>query len=141
MEARDFVVGLSAIFLLWVGAIVYASSRLVSRNWHLYRNWRTCDRDTRIKMAMWLAIPMLMVGIMWQRSVALYAISTDAWTTNFGIYSSGAYLVLALCSLALLLFWAFDRTYGGKRGDTLWCRLMWSGLALGAGATFLNWRF
>lgn len=138
---RDLIVGMSAAFLLWVGAIAYASSRLVSRNWLMYRNIRREDRDTRVKMALWAAIPMLMVGIMWQRTVALYAIATGIWITDFGLVSSLAYLSVALVSLAMILWWSFDRTYGARRGDVLWCRLMWSGIAIAASTSILSWVF
>jgi hypothetical protein len=138
--ARDLIIGMSAIFLIWVAAVAWASSRLVWRNVALYRDWSSVDRDTRVKMALWLAVPMLMVGIMWQRSVAFYALAAGHWVSDFGKASTISYLCLALVSLALALFWAFDRTYGAARGDALWCRLMWLGLGMGALAAVVSWR-
>jgi len=138
---KDLIMGMSATFLVWVGAVAWASSRLVWRNWELYQHWASIDRDTRVKMALWLAIPMLMVGIMWQRSVAFYAIGTGQWVSEFGVFSTIFYLSIALIALALALWWAFDRTYGPARGDTIWCRVMWTGLGLGAVMSVLSWRF
>lgn len=138
---KDLLIGLSATFLLWVGAVLWASSRLVYMNWSLYRVIRNIDRDTRVKMALWLAIPMLMAGIMWQRAFAFYAAIFDLWTTNFGITGTLIYLFDALAALALALWWAFDRTYGPRKGDLLWCRLMWMGVLLGGVVSLLSWWF
>lgn len=139
--AKDLIVGLSAMFLIWGSAIVWASSRLVWRNIDIYRNWLTVDRDTRVKMALWLAVPLLMVAIIGQRTRAFYALATDRWVADFGALAGIAFLMLAVTAMSLALFWACDRTWGPAEGDRVWCRIMWLGLATGAATSVLSWWF
>ena len=90
-------------------------------------------------MALWLAIPTLLLAIEIQRTNGVYATLAGHWVSDFGQGATIFYLGLVLNALALALWWAFDRNYGPRRGDILWCHLMWSGLGLGAIASAFNW--
>lgn len=138
---KDLVVGLSAIFLLWVTAIAVASTTLVWSNWKLFVTWRHQARETRLRMALWLAIPLLMYGLIWMRGIAIWHYAVVYYVPDVSLFQMLVYLPVILVALALILWWICDRTFEAARGDRIWCLLVWSGLALGVFTTFLTWRY
>lgn len=135
--AKDVIVALSTVFLLWVGAIVVASSRLVWGNWSLFRKWREQDRETTVKMALWLAIPVLMGGLFWMRSIAVWHYAVVYGIPTFSLVQMFIYLPAILAALAGILWWACDRTFnpqktivGAEQADRICRRILWAGAAL-----------
>ncbi len=55
--AKEIVSAMVAVLVLWVGIVVAASSRLVLNNWLLFATWCRKERETRVRLALWLAIP------------------------------------------------------------------------------------
>ena len=140
---KDFVMGLSATFIFWVATSFFASSRLIYLNWRLYLpwNWSEVDRDTRVKMALWLSVPLFMAGLLWMRGVAFWGYLMNHYVSDFGLSQALGFLIIILFALVLSLWWAFDRSYGAARGDTYWTATIFLGLVLGAFSTFLSWYY
>lgn len=136
---KDLVVGLSAVFLLWVGAILIASSKLVWSNWEVFLRWRKQDRETRLKMALWLAIPLLMSGLIWMRLIAIWHYAVTKGIPLGTMIQIFVYMPVVLFSLALILWWICDRTFSSPDGDRAWLALVSSGGIIGATATALSY--
>jgi hypothetical protein len=135
--AKDVIVALSAVFLLWVGAIFVASSRLVWGNWPLFRKWRQQDRETTVKMALWLAIPVLMGCSFWMRSIAIWHYAAVYGIPTLSLVQMFIYLPAILAALAGILWWACDRTFnpqktiaGAEQADRICRWILWAGAAL-----------
>lgn len=140
---KDIVMGMTATFLLWTAAMLFASSKLICSNVNLYRNWSRISRDVRVKMALWLAIPLFMGGILWMRSVAFFGYTMGYYVSSFGLSQAIGYMFIVLFALALSLWWVCDRSYATRHGtayaDLVWCRVMWAGVTVGIVATFISW--
>jgi hypothetical protein len=143
---KDIIVALSTVFLLWVGAIFIASSRLVWGNWPLFRNWRQQDRDTTIKMTLWLAIPVLMGGLFWTRSIAIFHYAAVYGIPLLSLVQMFIYLPAVLAALAGILWWVCDRTFnqdktiaGAERADRVCLWIIGAGVALAACTFLLTW--
>src|SRR6185295_15554700 len=121
MLHNDVIVALTVPLVIWVGAIGWASSKLIWKNWDLFKHWNQQERDTLVKMSLWAGIPILMLGLFWMRSTSIYLVSTVRFNLNLiSFISVLCYLALILFSLMLILFWVCDRTYGPHKGDTVW---------------------
>lgn len=138
---KDLVVGLSIVFILWVSAIAVASTTLVWSNWKLFMTWRRQDRETRLRLALWLAIPLLMFGLLWMRGIAIWHYTVIYYVPDISLFQMLTYLPFILISLALILWWICDRTFDAERGDRIWCSLVWLGLALGTVVTYTTWKY
>jgi len=140
---RDVVIGMSATFILWTAAMLWASSRLICLNLALYRNWKGIDRDVKVKMALWLAVPLYMLGFLWMRGVAFVGLVIGYYVSWFGASQAIGFMAVVLLAHALSLWWACDRTYrtryGASYADLIWCRVMWAGVSIGGISTFLSW--
>lgn len=134
--AKDFVIGLSAVFLLWVGGIFIASTKLVWDNWQLFRRWRAQPRTMRLRMAMWLAIPLITCGLFWMRSVAVWNYLTVVnCCSTMVIVQMLTYMPFILAAFGLILWWVFDRTFAARYSeefaDQLWYAYITFGLIMG----------
>ena len=136
---KDLVLGLSALFLVLVAAVVWSALQLVARNVGLYVGWRSNSRETRVKMALWLGLFIITSGMMWQRGNAFLAILANQWVSEFGRVSSIGVVSYMTFGLAFSLWYACDRNYGAARGDVIWCHIMWAGLATGFATAILSW--
>ncbi len=135
---KDIVVGLSVIFLLWVAAILAASSKLIWSNWREFVSWRGQDREMRLRMALWVAIPLLMAGLLWMRAVAVWHYVAVYGIPLISLIQMFVYLPVILVSLALILWWVCNRTFDAVGGDRAWLILVISGFIIGALTTFLS---
>lgn len=139
---KAFIIALSAPFLIWVAAILFSSTGLISRNWKLFRTWRQQGRRTRLKLALWAAVPLLMAGLLWMRSVAVinYILVPQCCPT-FSIIQIAIYMPLILVSLALTLWWVCDMHFSGEEAaaDQMWRWLMYLGLGAAAVTLALSW--
>lgn len=140
---RDIVIGMSSTFLLWSAVLLWASARLVCLNIGLYRNWLSIERDVRVKMALWLAVPLFMAGLLWMRGVVFTGHLLGHYASSFGVTQAIGFMFVVLFALSLSLWWACDRSYAPKYGtayaDLIWCRVMWLGVGIGISVTFLSW--
>lgn len=129
--ARSIVAGMLVVIVLWVGAVAYASSRLISVNWPLLKTWCRQPRETRVRLALWLGVPTMKVAILLFASHALWSVATGGYVSDGQVARGLVTAPLVLLATLLLLFWITDRSYGPERGDRLWRALMFSGVALG----------
>lgn len=136
---KDLVLGLSAMFLVLVSAVVWSALHLVSRNVGLYLTWMSNSRETRVKMALWLGLFIITSGMMWQRGNAFAAILANHWVSEFGRWSTIGVVGYMTFGLAFALWYACDRNYGSERGDVIWCHIMWAGLGTGFVTSLLSW--
>ncbi len=131
MLDKSIVVGMLAALLLWVGMVAYASSLLVWRNWRLFMTWCEQDRETRIRLSLWLAIPMMKVSILSFAGHALWSLVAGYRVSDLAIVRALVVIPFVLTSAVLMLRWTYDRRFGVD-GDRMWRRLMWIGCGLAA---------
>lgn len=127
------VIGLSAIFLLWVGAIFLFSTQLVWRHWQLYFDWMRQDRETKLRMSIWLAIPMMMAGLFWMRGTAVYNyLTVPGCCSTFTVVQMLIYTPLILAAFALILWYVSNRVFiKPDVADNAWYWFVISGIMLG----------
>jgi len=125
---KDIVMGLSATFIFWAAT---------SLPW----NWCQIERDVRVKMALWLSVPLFMGGLLWMRGVAFWGYLLNYYVSDFGLTQALGFMIIILLALVLSLWWAFDRSYGADRGDAYWTATISMGLALGTFSSFFSWYY
>lgn len=135
---KDLIVGMSIPYIMWSAAIMLAGSRLIVVNIQLYQVWWTLERNTRVKMALWLAIPLLMLFLVWTRIIGVIGLVNGSYVSQFGVDQAVTALPVALTALALSLWWACDRALGMDKGDRVWCWIMWVGVAVGTAGMSLS---
>lgn len=139
---KDVVVGFSSVFDAWVAAILIASSRMVWSNWRTFVGWRHQDRDTRLRMALWMSIPLLMAGLLWMRTVALFRDFMIDGVMLIHLIQVFVYMPIILTALALILWWVCSRTFrGDDLADRMWLILMALGMTLGVFTTAISYIF
>jgi hypothetical protein len=136
---RAIVIGVLSMFVVWVGAVTFASAKLLWTNWRLFLGWHRQDRDTSMRLTLWLAVPLMKVGIL------LFAVHA-LWNLVFGYRASSemmlfrALVVLpfVMASIILQLRWMADRAYGDT-GDRFWQWLLIVGAMLGGVMFAVTW--
>lgn len=141
LEGKDLVIGLSAVFLVWGGGILAASTKLLWDNWRLFARFCEQDREMRLRMSLWLAIPLMMAGLFWMRSVAVWNFLTVASCCSTSVVVQMViYMPLILASFALILWWIFNRTFDDPAtADWLWGGFVLTGMAMGVTSTALSY--
>lgn len=141
ISSDDVVAGFSATFLLWTLSLAYAASYAVYKHRCSYMRWCAIERDSRVKLALWLGIPLIMYGLFWMRGVTTWGILSERFNGSISVKHAVGYMPPILLGLSLVLWWSFDRTYGSTEGDRRWFALTLAGVILGFVVGFLNWRF
>lgn len=138
---RALAIALSVTFLVWVGAVTYAATRLITHNWPLFVNWRQQPRASRVQMALWIAVPGVKLWLLWMRGVVLSTLifNPDALAVAPFIVTQAVFVLpLVLLMVALELWWICDLAYGQQLGDRVWRGLIWGGAMAGAGALAIS---
>lgn len=138
---RALAIALSVTFLVWVGAVTYAASRLISNNWSLFANWREQPRTTRLEMALYIAVPGVKLWLLWSRGVILWTLlfNPEALAAGPFIVTQAVFVLpFVLLMMALELWWICDLAYGPQIGDRVWRGLIWGGAMLGAAALAIS---
>lgn len=133
--ARSIGITMSMMFLVWVGAVAYASSRLIWANWREIIDWPRQPREQRVTLALWISVPGMKFWLLWMRSVDTWSLITTDRPPN---PHSLAGLPFALVILSLMVWWVCDRSFGQERGDrvTKWLLFGGAGIGLVCGALF-----
>jgi hypothetical protein len=129
--ARSIIAGMLVVIVLWVGAVAYASSKLIWANWPLFVSWRRQTRETRTRLALWFAVPLMKAAILLFSAHALWSLAAGHYVSDVAMIRGLITGPLVLTSSILMLWWVTDRQYGPELGDRLWWRLMFAGVALG----------
>jgi uncharacterized membrane protein YedE/YeeE len=110
---------------------MFVSSQMVWENWHLFRAWRKQSRETRVRLALWLAIPLMKLGLFLFAGHGLWLWITRHPATEYLLGRTVLVLPLVITACLLLLWWAFDRSFGAEKGDRLWRLMVIAGVILG----------
>lgn len=135
------IIGLSGIFLFWVAVIFVTSLRLVMRNHQLYWRWFVIKRSDRVKLSLWLGVPMMMAGLLWMRGTAVYHyLAIPGCCPRATVIQMLTYMPMILGGLAGILYWICDLIFnktsdedgrGAVAADSAWLLFMLGGLAIG----------
>jgi hypothetical protein len=139
--ARSLIAGMLAAIVLWVGAVAFASFRLILMNWHLFVGWRRQTRETRVRLALWLAVPLMKVAILLFCAHALWDLASGRYVSDLAMVRGMVTAPLVLVSAVLMMWWIADRALGAERGDLVWWRLIACGIALSVGVIFATAHF
>lgn len=140
---RDIVVGLTVMTIPWALIIALVSSRLVWGNRRKFASWWRQDRETRVRMSLWIATPLIMGTLTWQNAVATSNYLQDAAEALplANMVQVVIYRPLFLAGAAFALWYIFNRVYHPDFAfiDGLWLIVVSVGLALGVLASTLSY--
>lgn len=146
MTGKEYVIALSVTFMFFVGVIFITSTKLVARNWRLYWQWCVVKRSTRVKLCLWLGVPLVMGGLLWMRGTAMYNyLVVSGCCPRATVVQMLTYMPMILSGLAMFLYWICDCIFnwrgdedgpGAVAADSAWLLFMVGGIALGV-ATYV----
>lgn len=139
----DIVAGLTAVFIILAILITFVSSRLVIGNWRRIVAWRTQDRQTQVKLALWLGTPLLMGTLAIQHIVAMVNYLVVYGIPTISLVVILTYRPVMLFAMALLLWVALNMAYGDdpEFADRLWLAVVAFGSVIGAITAVLSFLF
>lgn len=139
----DIVAGLTAVFIILAILITFVSSRLVIGNWRRIVAWRIQDRQTQVKLALWLGTPLLMGTLAIQHIVAMVNYLVVYGIPTISLVVILTYRPVMLFAMALLLWVALNMAYGDdpEFADRLWLAVVAFGSVIGAITAVLSFLF
>lgn len=142
MHPVDVTVGLSVAFVFYVGAIFLASTRLICRNWYLFKSFWIQPREIRVRMSLWVSIPLMIFGLLWMRGVAIYNFLIIDGIPHTSFFQIMIYMPIILTALCSCMWWLCNRTFEkSAHADLMWLGLVLMGISLGLIAGVLSWLY
>ncbi len=132
MMIEHLIIGLHATSITLKMVVAFAACRLIWFNLGLYRHPWQQDYSTLMRMALWVSIPLIVVGALISRILNLYYyVESQFLHDGFSTILIIVYLGLTITGLLAALVWINFTAYGRRKGCWSWLYVILAAFSIG----------